>query len=128
MEYSHQIQIYYEDTDLSGAVYHANYLCYFERAREHIIGSHRLVELLHEGIGFVVYKASLTYKESARLGDVIEIRSNVRRESDYRVVFEQSAWRDDARLVEGRIEMVCVDQTNKLVPLPRWEEGRENET
>ena len=34
----HEIQIYYEDTDHSGVVYHANYLKYFERAREHMLG------------------------------------------------------------------------------------------
>ena len=39
------IQIYYEDTDFSGVVYHANYLRFFERAREHILGADELVRL-----------------------------------------------------------------------------------
>ena len=116
------VQIYYEDTDLSGVVYHANYLRYFERAREHVIGAARLVELLERDVGFVVYKCALTFKEGARLGDIIEIRSSYVRESDYRVVFKQSAWRGDTLLVDGEVQMVCVDGTKKLVPLPRWED------
>ncbi len=125
--FRHDVQIYYEDTDLSGVVYHANYLRYFERAREHIIGARRLVQLLEEGVGFVVYKVQMTFKEGARLGDVIEIRSEYDRQSDYRVVFRQSVWRGEKRLVDGEIEMVCVDPAGKLVPLPTWSEGEEGE-
>lgn len=120
-EYRHPVQIYYEDTDLSGVVYHANYLRYFERAREHVIGADRLVALLEEDVGFVVYKCSMTFKEGARLGDVIEIRSTYERESEYRVVFKQRAFRGDQLLVDGEVQMVCVDRTQKLVPLPDWE-------
>ena len=56
MDYhAHPVQIYYEDTDLSGVVYHANYLKYFERAREHLLGPTELARLYNEdGIGVVV--------------------------------------------------------------------------
>lgn len=118
--YRHTVQIYYEDTDLSGVVYHANYLRYFERAREHIIGPAKLVQLLNEGVGFVVYKCALTYKEGARLGDAVEIVSEYERQSDYRVVFKHRAMRGDTLLVDGTVEMVCVDDRQKLVPLPNW--------
>ena len=60
----HHVQIYYEDTDFSGVVYHASYLKSFERAREHLIGVDELVRLFREdGIGFVVYKANLTFRD-----------------------------------------------------------------
>lgn len=116
----HDVQIYYEDTDLSGVVYHANYLKYFERAREHIIGGERLAELYDEGVGFVVYKVELTFKYGAKLGDVITIESTYELESDYRVVFEQRALLGDKLLAGGTVEMVCVDGDQKLVPLPSW--------
>lgn len=118
--HSHRVQIYYEDTDLSGVVYHANYLRYFERAREHVIGADKLVELLKSNIGFVVHKVNLTYKEGARLGDVLEIRSTWHLESKYRVVFHQAAWRGETLCAEGQVEMVTVDGQNRLVPLPTW--------
>lgn len=118
--HTHSIQVYYEDTDLSGVVYHANYLKYFERAREHSIGAQNLVALLERNIGFVVHKVSLTFKEGARLGDILEIRSTWRKESKYRVVFHQAAWREDTLCAEGEVEMVTVDANNRLVPLPDW--------
>lgn len=129
----HEVQIYYEDTDLSGVVYHANYLRYFERAREHLLGVDELVRLLDEdGIGFVVYKAGLTYKEGARLGDTVEVRTTVRKESKYRLVFSQNVFRirkagapeaeqnakeSGTLLVEGRVDLVCVND-NGLCALP----------
>ena len=116
----HDVQIYYEDTDLSGVVYHANYLKYFERAREHIIGGERLAALYDEGVGFVVYKVELRFKHGARLGDIITIESNYEIESEYRVVFEQRAVLGPKLLCDGRVEMVCVDRGQKLVPLPDW--------
>jgi len=118
----HRVQIYYEDTDHSGLVYHPNYLKYFERAREHLLGVDELVRLLDEdGIGFVVYKAELTFKKGAVFGDSIEVRTTAVRESDFRLAFQQNVYRpsdDDLLLVEGRVEMVCVDQHGKLVPVP----------
>lgn len=115
------LQIYYEDTDLSGAVYHANYLRYFERAREHLLGPEELVRLWREdGIGFVVYKCALSFREPAGLGDRLEVRTRVRLESDYRAVFEQSVWRPDGKqaMVDGTVQLVCVDRAGKLVALP----------
>ena len=115
------LQIYYEDTDLSGAVYHANYLRYFERAREHLLGPAELVRLWRdEGTGFVVYKCELSFREPAGLGDILEIRTKVELQSDYRAVFHQSVWRPDGKqaMVEGIVQLVCVDRQNRLVPLP----------
>lgn len=64
----HAVQVYYEDTDLSGAVYHANFLKYFERAREHLLGPDELVRLWRDaGIGFVVYRCELRFREPAGL-------------------------------------------------------------
>ena len=120
-EHSHKVQIYYEDTDLSGVVYHSNYLKYFERAREHCLGSDELVRLWDEdGLGFVVYKVEVTYREGARLGDVLDIRSTVEIESPYRAVFRQNVWREGGSkpLVEGIVQLVCVDANQKLTPLP----------
>ncbi len=119
--HSHRVHIYYEDTDLSGVVYHANYLKYFERAREHMLGRAELVRLLdEEGLGFVVYKCSLTFKKGAKLGDEIEVRTVAKKDSPYRATFEQNIWLDSepAPLVQGIVEMVCVDKDQKLVPLP----------
>jgi acyl-CoA thioester hydrolase len=115
------VRIYYEDTDHSGVVYHANYLKYFERAREHAIGTERLVRLWQEqGLGFAVYRAELGYFEAAEFGDELEIRSSFRMEGDYRVVWRQEAWRPGASkpAVKGDIQLVCLDRTRRLRPIP----------
>lgn len=117
----HDVQVYYEDTDHSGVVYHANYLKYFERAREHCLGVEALVSLYREqGIGFVVYRCSMTFREGAVFGDALEVRTKVERESEYRLVFHQDVHRkaDGKRLVEGLVDLVCVDGEKRLVRLP----------
>ena len=115
------VQIYYEDTDFSGVVYHANYLRFFERAREHLLGAGELVRMWREEqLGYVVYKANQSFKEGAVFGDLVEIRSLARLESEYRVVFDQRAHRkaDGRLLVEASIEMVCIDAARRPVPIP----------
>ncbi len=117
----HPVRIYYEDTDLSGAVYHANYLKYFERGREHLLGPDVLVRLLRDqGTAFVVYKCEVTFKEPARLGDLLEVRTTVTLASDYRLTFGQAVWRPGAAgpMVFGTVELVCVDAAGKLVRVP----------
>ena len=114
------VSIYYEDTDLSGAVYHANYLRYFERAREHLIGQQRLVELLAQGVGFVVYRCELNFRSPAHLGDRLHIHTRPSKVSDYRAVFAQDVFRDgeEQPIVRGVVEMVAVGPDGKPVPLP----------
>ena len=118
----HTVQIYYEDTDLSGVVYHANYLKYFERAREHLLGPEKLVELWeNDGIGFVVYKCEMTFKEGAKLGDTLDIRTQVKMESAYRAIFDQKVYRQgsDKVMVEGIVQLVCVDAEQQLMAIPK---------
>jgi len=115
------VQVYYEDTDFSGVVYHANYLRFFERAREHVLGAQELVRMWREtGVGFVVYKVTMKFKEGAVFGDILEMRSTATMASAYRICFDQRAVRqsDGKLLVQADIEMVCVDANKQLVPIP----------
>ncbi len=115
------VQVYYEDTDHSGVVYHANYLKYFERAREGVIGPAALVALWKErGLGFAVYKADINFLDGAEFGDTLDIVSTVRKDSDYRLVWQQEAWRPGATkaAVRAEIHLVCVDREKNLKPIP----------
>jgi len=121
MAHVHPVQIYYEDTDHSGVVYHANYLKYFERAREHLLGVDELVRLWEEeGIGFVVYQVRVKFREGARHGRTYEIRTTVKQGSPFRAVFTQQVWEPQgaAWMVDGEVELCCVDREGKLVKLP----------
>ncbi len=127
MAHLFEVQIYYEDTDFSGVVYHANYLRFFERAREHVLGAGELVRMWREEQkGFVVYKATQQFKEGAVFGDIVEIQSVARLESEYRVVFDQKAIRksDGRLLVDASIEMVCIDGGRNPVRVPLTEKLR----
>jgi len=68
-----QIPVYYEDTDFSGYVYHANYLKFFERAREELIGRQYLKELYERQVHYVVYKMDITFHAPSHHGDTITV-------------------------------------------------------
>lgn len=118
----HRVQIYYEDTDFSGVVYHPNYLKYFERAREHLLGAEELVRLwTEEGVGFVVYRvAEMTFHEGAVYGDHLEIHTDAELLSEYRITFRHEVRRagNPRILVRASVEMVCINRDRKPVPLP----------
>ena len=121
--YHHSVQIYYEDTDHSGVVYHPNFLKYFERAREHVLGAQILVDLLErDGIGFAVYRADMKCSEGVRFADVCDIRSSVEMDGNFRTVWQQDLWRPggDKPAVSARIEMVTLDRDGKLTALPEF--------
>lgn len=103
------IRIYYEDTDAGGLVHHSNYLRYFERGREHVLGCAKLTELFETSKrSFVVASVSIRYKKAARWGDALELRTSTVVHSPYRVEFEQDIYRGDELLVEGRVFMATV--------------------
>ncbi|MCA9493279.1 MAG: hypothetical protein KC621_25280, partial [Myxococcales bacterium] len=71
-------------------------------------------------VGFVVYKAEMVFREGARFGDELEVRTTVEMASTYRLIFRQPVFRKGGAtpLVEILIELVAVDAQNKLVRLP----------
>ncbi|MCT8987364.1 thioesterase family protein [Shewanella phaeophyticola] len=120
-EYRFNVQIYYEDTDFSGVVYHPNFLKYFERAREHVIGA----EILHnlwqqQQLGFAVYRTDMVCHDGVEFADIIDVRTQFYFESKFRTVWKQSIWRPNATkaAVTATIEMVCMNQKRQLAPMP----------
>ena len=119
--YHHPVQIYYEDTDHSGVVYHPNFLKYFERAREHVIDSDKLATLWQEkGLGFAVYKANLTFQDGVEFAEVCDVRTSYQFDGKYKTLWRQELWRPNASkaAVIGDIEMVCLDKQKRLQPIP----------
>ncbi|MFO6422180.1 acyl-CoA thioesterase [Motilimonas sp. KMU-193] len=119
--YHYPVQIYYEDTDFSGVVYHPNFLKYFERAREHVIGAQMLAQLWQQqGIGFAVYKTNMGCFEGVEFADVIDVRTQFYFDGPYRSIWLQEIWRPNGTkpAVTAEIEMVCMNQARALCPLP----------
>lgn len=118
-----EIPIYYEDTDLSGFVYHANYLKYFERAREHLIGIVFLRDLFQQGIHFVVSKASLDYRLPAQHGDQLIVISEGKFSRSPAIPFDQTVYRlnSDGQkqlLVSGQVTIVALNSLNRPIRMP----------
>ncbi|NKF49740.1 thioesterase [Shewanella sp. WXL01] len=115
------VQIYYEDTDFSGVVYHPNFLKYFERAREHVIGADILNQLWNaQGLGFAVYRSDMLCHDGVEFADVIDVRTQFYFESKFRTVWKQEIWRPNAAkpAVTATIEMVCMNTKRQLQAMP----------
>jgi len=111
--------IYYEDTDFSGFVYHANYLKLFERSRSNMIGISALKDLFDEGFHFVVSKARLEFKAPARFGDEVEIHSSAIFSKSPRVIVNHILKNaGGAILVIGEIEIACLGKNNRPTQIP----------
>ena len=105
---SHELLIYYEDTDLSGFVYHSNYLKFFERAREHIIGVSFLRDLYtQESLHFVVGRAQLEYKSPARHGDTLVIETEGHFSRSPAVTFNQNAYVREGETGQTRLAVTA---------------------
>lgn len=110
-QFTHALRVFYEDTDASGVVYHANYLRYFERARslwlEHLGLTHsRLARELD--IGFVVTHADLAFKAPARLDDRLAVTVSISRMRRASLVFEQRIQCQSKVLVKAQFTVACV--------------------
>ena len=71
-----KIRVYYEDTDAGGIVYYSNYLNFCERARSDAFFNRGLTPVLESG-HFVVKKLTADYSLSAKLGDLLEVHTEL---------------------------------------------------
>jgi acyl-CoA thioester hydrolase len=110
------IRIYYADTDLSGVVYHANYLIYMERARSEFF---RACGVKLDGLdeaeptAWALRNASLEFVRPARANDLIEVRSTIGKFSGVRMVAVQHIYRGDELLVRGHVEACLITLSGK---------------
>ncbi|AIZ79292.1 tol-pal system-associated acyl-CoA thioesterase [Actinobacillus equuli subsp. equuli] len=115
------IRVYYEDTDAGGVVYHANYICFFERARTEYLRQvgFSQQQLLAGSFAFVVKKLEIDYKIPARLDDLLRVETVVTELKKATIVFQQQLWRDDICLSEAKVTVASVDLTKmKPVAIP----------
>jgi len=105
------VRVYFEDTDLSGVVYHANYLRWFERARSDMLRllgiDQRAAHDAGEG-AYAVTDLSLRYLRPARLDDAVLVRSSVDTVSPATCRLVQRAFRGDELLCEAQVRVAFV--------------------
>jgi acyl-CoA thioester hydrolase len=112
VRHTHELRIYWEDTDAGGVVFYANYLKFFERARTEWLracGFEQEKLRASEGVIFVVVDTQVRYLRPARLDDLLRITVAVRHAGAASMRLTQTAWRGAEALCMGDIRIACVD-------------------
>lgn len=117
------IRIYYEDTDLSGIVYHANYLRFMERGRTEFFraaGIHKLAELDGpEPFAWTLRKAALEYLRPARLNDLVEVHTSAMSLTGVRMTASQDIYCNGQQLTHGEVEACIISLNGKPKRIPQ---------
>lgn len=119
------IRVYYEDTDFSGAVYHANYLKFCERARSdclRLLGIHHHELHWHETegrMGFVVRRMICDFLKPARIDDLLEVETRFREWAGARMEIDQAVKRGDETLFAAAVTAALVDSKGRPKRLPK---------
>jgi len=115
-----RIKIYYEDTDAGGVVYYANYLRFMERGRTELLSDKgiNVAEYHDKGYFFPVVHVDIHYRRPAKLGEIVEVSSEVIEMTNASITFKQEIFRDDAVLVEATVKLACINRDGKPQRIP----------
>ncbi|TPW32698.1 tol-pal system-associated acyl-CoA thioesterase [Pararhizobium mangrovi] len=119
-------RVYYEDTDFSGAVYHARYLHFLERGRTDYL---RLLGVEQggllsgdggdgEGLGFMVHRMEIDFRAPARMDDILTIATTSERAGGAKLVLVQTIERDERLLITARVVVAVVNGRGRPRRLP----------
>ncbi|MBL6840042.1 tol-pal system-associated acyl-CoA thioesterase [Paracoccaceae bacterium] len=117
-----QCRVYYEDTDLAGIVYYANYLKFIERARSEWVrnlGLDQNVLRKDHGIVFAVRKVEADYLKSAKFDELLLISTELQKKTRVRLNFSQEIYRDSDLIFRADLVIVPLSVAGGLVKLPK---------
>ena len=116
------IRVYYEDTDVGGVVYYANYLKFLERGRTEWLrskGFDMSAVAAEHRVHFVVQRAEIDFVQPARLDDALVVTCGSTRASHARLFLEQAVQKGDQVLARAKIVLACLTtDTWKPAPMP----------
>ena len=120
------VRVYYEDTDFTGIVYHANYLRYMERGRTNylrLIGAdHRALfeatEKEAPGFAFVVRSMTLDFLKPARMDDVLDVVTEPEVVKGASITLRQRVMRGEELLVEAGVRVAFISG-GRARPIPK---------
>jgi len=119
--FTHDVKVYYEDTDAGGVVYYANYLKYLERARTEALSSIGLsnTKIKNDfGTLIIVKSCNIEYKKSAYLEDNLQIKSFINSTSKTSFTMNQLIFKYKDLIVEAQIHLVFINEKSKPVKIP----------
>ncbi|KIC43726.1 thioesterase [Ruegeria sp. ANG-S4] len=120
MIHTFRVRVYYEDTDMGGVVYHANYLKFIERARSDYVRNlgNDQNAMREEGIVWVVRRVEADFLAPAKFDDELEIETSVVSLSGVRLTMAQVVRRGDTDLFRATVTAVCINKDGKPIRLP----------
>jgi len=117
-----QLRVYYEDTDLAGIVYYANYLRFIERGRSEWVRACGLDQgrlRAETGLVFVVRRVEADFLRPAVLDDSLIVETTLVDLGGARIVLDQAVVRGQERLFVARVVLVCVGADLRAARLPQ---------
>lgn len=121
MTHSHPVRVYYEDTDLAGIVYYANYLKFIERGRSELVralGVDQVALKAGSGLVFAVRKVDADYLKPARFDDELRITTDLLALGGTRIDLRQEVWRGPDRLFTAAVTLVCLHESGAPARIP----------
>ena len=120
MTHEFKVTVYYEDTDMAGIVYYANYLRFIERARSEVVEQLGVDQraMRETDIVFAVTRVEADYLGSARLGDRLIIKSDHYAQGAVRWVFDQVVELDGKPIFKAKVTAACMTTAGKPTRLP----------
>lgn len=115
-EHRFHIPVYWEDTDAGGIVYYANYLKFTERARTDLL---RLLEIhqqslmVDDGLNFVVRDCRIEYLKSARLDDLLLVKTRIGDLKGATLRMYQDVYCGDELLVKSEVRVACLQKSGR---------------
>jgi acyl-CoA thioester hydrolase len=121
MSHSHAVRVYYEDTDLAGIVYYANYLKFIERGRSEWVRARGLDQArlkAETGIVFAVRRVEADYLRSAVFDDLLTVTTELRALGGARIDLWQQVLRGEEALFTAQVTLVCMGSDGRAHRLP----------
>ncbi len=120
MTHSLPIRVYYEDTDMAGIVYYANYLRYIERARSDWVRGLGIDQnvMKSQGLVFAVRRVEADYLMPARLDDELVVLTEVVQITGARLVMDQTVLRGKDRLFHAIVTVVIITESGQPGRMP----------
>ena len=121
MTHRFALRVYYEDTDLAGIVYYANYLKFIERARTEFVRAlgidQKTLKAAH-GIVFAVRRVEADFLLPARFDDDLTVETWPEAQSGARIILRQDIRRGTELLFSATVTLVALNQAGRAARLP----------
>ena len=115
------LRVYYEDTDLAGIVYYANYLKFIERGRSEwvrALGVDQVALKAAQGLVFAVRRVEADYLRPAKFDDALQVTTECLAVSGARIELSQAVLRAGERLFVALVTLVCLTETGQAARIP----------